>query len=197
MEGPRRERDEIGQVIRELADAADPQRKKLIDELVTTLAGELRERASRLMGRERPNHILQTTALFHETYLRLVSSKLSFEDRQHFLAVASRMMREIVIDMARRTHAKKRGDGMAMTVLEYETADRAIVSDPSSLLDLDRALSELEPEDQKLVELRFFYGLSLEESAEAMDLNYETFRKRWVGVRRELFHALSPRKGSA
>lgn len=191
MEGSTSAEDEVARVIRELAGATADQRKNLIDELVTLLASELRERASGLMGRERSNHILQTTALFHETYLRLVGSRLSFEDRRHFLAMSSRMMREIVIDLARRAHAKKRGDGAVATALDYETADRAIAVDPASLLDLNRAVSELDAEDQELVELRFFYGLTLEETAEAMNLNYETLRKRWVGVRRELFHALN------
>jgi RNA polymerase sigma factor (TIGR02999 family) len=183
--------DNVAKVIREIAGAARERHKVLIDGLVTMLAGELRERASRLMGRERSNHILQTTALFHETYLRLVNSSLSFEDRQHFLAVSSRMMREIIIDLARRANAKKRGDGAKATALDYDTADRAIAVDPASLIDLNRAVSDLEPEDQRLVELRFFYGLTLEETAEAMNLNYETLRKRWVSVRRELFHALN------
>jgi RNA polymerase sigma factor (TIGR02999 family) len=191
VEGSPRAQDEVAAVIRELAGATPERRKDLIDGLVTILAGELRERASGFMGRERPNHILQTTALFHETYLRLVSSKLSFEDRQHFLAVSSRMMREIVIDVARRAHAKKRGDGARITALDYETADRAMAQDPASLIDLNRAVSELDADDQKLVELRYFYGLTLEETAEAMGVNYETLRKRWVGVRRELYHALT------
>jgi RNA polymerase sigma factor (TIGR02999 family) len=191
MEGPARVEDPATKIIRDLRNVAPQERKRLIGELVTILAGELRERASFLMGRERPNHILQTTALFHETYLRLVASKLSFEDRQHFISVSSRMMRSIVIDMARRTNAKKRGEGAVMTALDYESADRAIALDPASLLDLDRAISELEADDQKLIELKFFYGFTLEESAEAMGLNYETFRKRWVSVRRELYHALS------
>jgi len=191
MQGSAGAEDEVTKVIRELAGAAADRRKVLIDKLVTMLAGELRERASGLMGRERPNHILQTTALFHETYLRLVGSRLSFEDRGHFLAMASRLMREIVIDLARRANAKKRGDGAVMTALDYETADRAMAVDPASLLDLNKAVSSLDPEDQQLVELRFFYGLTLEETAEAMNVNYETLRKRWVGVRRELFHALS------
>ena len=193
MEGSARTEGEVTRVIRELAGATPDRRKVLMDELVTMLAGELRERASRVMGRERSNHILQTTALFHETYLRLVSSRLSFEDRGHFLALSSRLMREILVDLARRTNAKKRGDGAVMTALDYETADRAMAVDPASLLDLNKAVSELDPEDQNLVELRFFYGLTLEETAEAMGLNYETLRKRWVSVRRELFHALNTR----
>jgi RNA polymerase sigma factor (TIGR02999 family) len=191
VEGSASAEDHVTKVIRELAGAPADRRKNLIDELVRLLAAELRERASGLMARERSNHILQTTALFHETYLRLVSSRLSFEDRGHFLAMASRMMREIVIDLARRANAKKRGDGAVMTALDYETAERAIAIDPASLLDLNKAISELDPADQELVELRFFYGLTLEETAEAMNLNYETLRKRWVGVRRELYHALN------
>jgi RNA polymerase sigma factor (TIGR02999 family) len=193
MEGSARAEDEITRAVRELAGATPENRKLLIDKLVTMLAGELRERASGLMGRERPNHILQTTALFHETYLRLVTSKLSFEDRGHFLAVASRVMREVVIDLARRAHAKKRGSGAVLTALDYETADHAIAVDPASLLDLNNAVSELDAEDQKLVDLRFFYGLTLEETADAMGVNYETLRKRWVGIRRELYHALNAR----
>jgi RNA polymerase sigma factor (TIGR02999 family) len=182
---------EVNRVIRKLSESAPEKRKNIIDELVTLLSSELRERASGLMGRERSNHILQTTALFHETYLRLVSSRLSFDDRRHFLAMSSRMMRQIVIDIARRAKARKRGDGAAMTGLDYETADKAFAVDPALLLDINRAIGELDREDQELIELRFFYGLTLEETAEAMNLTYGTLRKRWVGVRRELFHALN------
>jgi RNA polymerase sigma factor (TIGR02999 family) len=182
---------DVTSLIRELGGAVGGRRREIIGELVTLLAGELRERASRLMGGERRNHILQTTALFHETYLRLVNSKLTFEDRRHFVAMSSRLMHEIIIDLARQAHTKKRGDGVAATALDYETADRALAIDPAQLLDLNNAVAKLDPEDQELVELRFFYGLTLEETAEAMNLNYETLRKRWVGVRRELFHALT------
>jgi RNA polymerase sigma factor (TIGR02999 family) len=142
--------DEVNRVIRKLSESTPEKRKNIIDELVTLLSSELRERASGLMGRERSNHILQTTALFHETYLRLVSSRLSFDDRRHFLAMSSRMMREIVIDMARRAKARKRGDGAAMTGLDYETADKAFAVDPALLLDINRAIGELDREDQEL-----------------------------------------------
>src|SRR5689334_20804191 len=125
VQGPANTEDKITSILVELAGSTADRRKHVIGELVSMLASELRERASGLMGRERPNHRLQTTALFHETYLRLVSSKLTFEDRQHFLAMSSRMMREIVIDTARRAHAKKRGDGAVVTALDYETAERA------------------------------------------------------------------------
>ena len=183
--------ESVTRLIRELAEAAPGRRREIVDELVTLLAGELRERASRLMAGERRGHILQTTALFHETYLRLVASKLAFEDRCHFVATSSRLMHEIVIDLARRAHTKKRGDGVAFTALDYETADRALALDPAQLLDLNNAVASLAPEDQELVDLRFFYGLTLEETAEAMNLNYETLRKRWVSVRRQLYHTLT------
>src|SRR5690348_7982352 len=182
---PGAEQDEVSGLISELKSADPDRRHAILGEIVTELTGELRERASRLMAGERPNHLLQTTALFHETYLRLVSSKLSFEDRRHFLAMSSRMMHEIIIDLARRMRTHKRGQGVAATALDYETADRALAVDPAVLLDLHNALEALDPDDRQLVELRFFYGLTLEETADAMDLNYETLRKRWIGVRRQ------------
>jgi RNA polymerase sigma factor (sigma-70 family) len=101
------------------------------------------------------------------------------------------MMHEIVIDLARRAHTQKRGDGVALTALDYETADRALAVDPALLLDLHNAVAGLDAEDRELVELRFFYGLTLEETADAMRLNYETLRKRWIGVRRELYHSIT------
>jgi RNA polymerase sigma factor (TIGR02999 family) len=188
---PGSEEDDVSKLICELKSAEPGRRRVILGELVTALAGELRERASRLMAGERPNHLLQTTALFHETYLRLVSSKLSFEDRRHFLALSSRIMHEIIIDLARRTRTQKRGQGVAITALDYETADRALAMDPAVLLDLHNALEALDPEDRELVELRFFYGLTLEETAAALNVNYETLRKRWVVVRRELYHSLT------
>ena len=181
----------ITRVFGELAHAAVPERKAIIDRLVLLCASELRQRASYLMGRERPNHMLQTTALFNETYLRLVNSNLSFEDRRHFLAMSARLMREIMVDAARRSNAQKRGEGIVATALDYDTADQAAALDPASLIDLNNALANLGPEEQELVELRFFYGLTLEETAQAMSVNYEALRKRWVSVRRQLFHSLT------
>ena len=183
--------DKVSRLIRELAGATLDRRTAIMGELVTLLADELRQRASRLMGSERPGHILQTTALFHETFLRLVTCKLSFEDRRHFLTMSSRLMREIIIDLARRARTEKRGKGVVLTALDYDTADRALAVDPALLLDLNNAVADLDPEDRELVELRFFYGLTLEETAEAMNLNYETLRKRWISIRRELYHSLT------
>ena len=183
--------DQISKLIEELPHAQAEQRKGIIGDLVVLLRVELRERASRLMAAERPGHMLQTTALFHETYIRLVTSKLSFDDRCQFLGMSSRIMREIIIDLARRTNALKRGKGIAVTALDHDNAEQALAIDPASLLDLNRAIDSLDPQDQKLIELRFFYGLSLEETAEAMNLNYETLRKRWISARRELYHALA------
>src|SRR4051794_4418266 len=105
---PGENEDEVSRLISELKSAGPDRRKEILGKIVTALTGELRERASRLMAGERSDHLLQTTALFHETYLRLVSSKLSFEDRRHFLAMASRLMHEIIIDLARRMRSQKR-----------------------------------------------------------------------------------------
>jgi RNA polymerase sigma-70 factor, ECF subfamily len=178
-------------LLQELATADRSKRKQILDEVVTLLADQLREQAQYRMALEPAGHILQATALLSEFYLKVVKSQLNFEDRQHFLLAAARIMRHIVVDEARRFRAGKRGKGQPGTALDYNDVGKALGADPNSIIDLDDALSQLAAEDVQLVELRYFYGLTFEETAEAMNLEYETIRKRWVRVRRQLYKLLT------
>ncbi len=178
-------------LLQDLSSAGEANRKQILDQVVTLLESELREQARRRMANEPAQHVLQPTALLSEFYLRIIQSRLTFEDRQHFLLVAARMMRNIVVDEARRFRSVKRGAGQHATALDFESADQAVASDPESLIALNEALGQLTPDDERLVELRFFYGLTLEQTAEAMGIEYETLRKRWVRVRRQLYKMLT------
>jgi RNA polymerase sigma-70 factor (ECF subfamily) len=150
-----------------------------LNELVSTLYGELRRIAARHLRGERPDHTLQTTALVHEAYLKLFgSSERQFAGRVHFLAVASRVMRQVLVDYARARAAQKRGgDNAAWTgSLEVEAESGVELLE---LIELDGALQALAAEDEtlaRLVEMRYFGGMTAEESAEAFGLSVHVVR---------------------
>ena len=167
-----------------------------MDRLFTLVYREFHERAHRQLAQRRPGDTLSTTALVHETYLKLVgSSNLSYNDRMHFFAVASRAMRQILVDYARRSTAHKRGSGRVVT-LEPEAIgnpDRA-----EELVALDEGLEQLERLDPRLVrivELRFFGGLSVEEAADALGISARTVKRDWQKARAFLYHALRTEDG--
>ena len=140
---------------------------RAVEELFPLVYAELRRRAGTLMRRERSAHTLQPTALVHEAYLKLVDQKLPWKDRAHFFGVAARAMREVLVDHARRRGAGKRGAGQ--TRLSIETADVAVAPQSVDLLALDEALkglATLDVRQARLIELRLFAGLTVEESAE-------------------------------
>ena len=151
------------------------------EELVGVVYQELRRRAAARLRHEPPGHVLQPTALVNEAYLRLVGQReTDWQNRAHFFALASEMMRRILVDHARRRTATKRSGGWTRVMLDEGAAQR----DPTDvdILDLDAALSELASFDarkSRLVELRFFGGLSLEESAETMGLSRATVERDW------------------
>jgi len=162
------------------------------EQLVPLVYGELHRLARRYMAQERPGHTLQTTALVNEAYLRLVdSTHASWQNRTQFFAICAQVMRRILVDWARARQAAKRG-GEAHP-LELEEA--LVVSDKpgENLVALDDALRELaalDPRKSRVVELRFFGGLSVEESAEVLDVSVETVMRDWkfakTWLRREL-----------
>lgn len=165
------------------------------DRLFPLVYGELRRLAHRQLGGERADHTLDSVALVNEAYLRLVASPLKCQNRGHFFAVAARAMRTILIDYARARLAAKRGSGLPVVALE---PDHVVLTDDrvEHLLALDEALRRLEAvnrEASQTVECRYFAGLSLEESAEALDLSVATVRRRWsfakAWLRRELDEA--------
>ena len=155
----------------------------VLNQLTTALYGELRRIAARHLRHERPDHTLQTTALVHEAYLKLCKDRQQFADRVHFLAVASRVMRQVLVDYARARAAGKRGDGARGRQEELETASfelkREGGASKAELLDLDRALEVLSQEDESLariVEMRYFGGMTAEETAEALGRSVHVVR---------------------
>lgn len=155
--------------------------RSALDELVPIIHEELRRLARLQMRGERDNHTLQTTALVNEAFLRLVDlRRIRWQDRAHFLALSARLMRRILVDHARSRSYQKRGGGAANLTL-----DEALVASPErgvDLLALDDALEDLARVDARksqVVELRFFGGLSVEETAEALKVSPETVTRDW------------------
>lgn len=151
-----------------------------LNELVSTLYDELHRIAARHLRRERPDHTLQTTALVHEAYLRLFgSSERQFAGRVHFLAVVSRVMRQVLVDHARARAARKRGGpGRVAWTTGLGARGEARV-DLLNLIELDGALEALAREDEslaKLIEMRYFGGMTAEETAEALGLSVHLVR---------------------
>lgn len=162
------------------------------DELFPVLYVELRRLARSLLRRERPDHTLQPTALVHEAYLRLARQhSLRWENRAQFFAIAAQMMRRILINHARDRRAAKRGGGTLNVPLD-EALDLA-ESTHVDVLQLDEALAELEglaPRQSQIVELRFFGGLSLEETAHVLSISTATVERQWRIARAWLHHRI-------
>jgi RNA polymerase sigma factor (TIGR02999 family) len=153
---------------------------------------ELRRLAAAYMRRERPGQTLQATALVHEAYLRLADAGIHWKDRHHFIGVAARSMRQILVDRARARGAQKRWGGMDRVSLTDALARAA--NEDSVLPALDEALTRLEqidPEQARIVELRYFVGLTNEEAAEALHISVATLKRRWSLARAWLFRELS------
>jgi RNA polymerase sigma factor (TIGR02999 family) len=162
------------------------------DELVTLVYPELKRIAARHMRQERPGHTLRTTGLIHEVYVRLFgSNNADWQGRAHFFAAVGREMRHILVDYARARHAKKRPD--ARLQLSLSDVDVAAGEPDEDLLALDEALSQLEtvePRACRVVELRYFTGLSEREAAEAMGISVATLKRDWQFAKAWLFDRL-------
>ena len=151
------------------------------DRLVPLVHDELRRLARRYMRQERPGHTLQATALVNEAYVRLIEAKrVRWTNRAHFFAIAARMMRRILVDFARARGNAKRGGGV-----QKVTLDEAFLVSPQvgeDLVALDEALQKLEamhPRKSQVVELKFFGGLNLDETAEALHVSRDTVKRDW------------------
>lgn len=164
-----------------------------LDRLVPLVYDELRRVARRHLRRERPGHSLQATALVHEVYLRLVDvDRMTLKSRTHFFAVAARLMRQILVDHARRKRAGKRGGGVTMMSLD-EVSPAAQTSNVD-VLALDQALDALSSFDIqqcRVVELRFFAGLNIDEAAEALGISTATVEREWAMAKAWLYQRLS------
>jgi len=164
-----------------------------LERLVPLVHDELRRMAQQYMRGERPSHTLQATGLVNETYLRLIDIKrIKWQNRAHFFAMSARLMRRILVDMARAHGNLKRGDGAPHVSLDEALA----VSDEASpsLIALDdalRALAEIYPRQSDVVELRFFGGLDINETAEALHVSPDTVKRDWRFAKLWLLRALS------
>lgn len=180
---------EVSQLLRAWGDGDET----AVDRLMPLVYAELRRMARQYMGRQNPGHTLQTTALVHEAYLRLVDQKeVHWQNRAHFFGVAATAMRHVLIDYARGRRAAKRGGGARPVPLDEAAAVSAERS--AELLALDDALQSLAAFDQRksrVVELRYFGGLTVEEAAEVLNVSPETVALDWRLARTWLLRELS------
>jgi RNA polymerase sigma factor (TIGR02999 family) len=164
-----------------------------LDQLTPVVYDELRRLAASYMRRERQDHTLQSTALVNEAYLKLVDQKnVVWQNRAHFFGIAAQMIRRILVDHARAHKAEKRGGGAGVLSLDEaigvpERRDVEILS----LNDALTRLTELDPQQGRIVELRFFTGLSIEETAEVVGVSPATVKREWASARAWLFREIS------
>lgn len=151
---------------------------------------ELRSMAERQLRRESGDPVLQPTVIVHEAYLKLAGDVGAASNRAHFLAIAARAMRQVLVDEARRRQAHKRGGGQLAVTLS-QGAD-ALTCDPELLLMLNAALDKLDARQREIVELRFFGGLQEQEIAELLGVSDRTVRREWVKARAWLYSELYP-----
>ncbi len=184
------ETPKITEILREWSDG----NRAALEDLMPLVYQELHKQAARFLSRERHDHTLQATALIHETYLKLIDQRtVNWESRTHFFAIASNLMRRILVDYARTKKRDKRGgDAVKLTLEKAEMIsgkERSI-----DLMALDEALNRLETMDEqqaRIVELRYFGGLSLEETAEALQVSRTTVATDWAMAKAWLHRELT------
>ena len=182
--------NEITQILREWSEGS----REAFDKLMPLVYDELHRQASRYLRRERPNHTLQTSALINEAYLKMIDQKeVAWESRTHFFAIAANAMRQILVDYARTKYRQKRGGELQKTDLDEALM---VVADEKNidLIALDEALTRLEKVDKqqsRVVELRYFSGLSLEETADALHISRATAAREWAMARAWLHRELT------
>jgi RNA polymerase sigma factor (TIGR02999 family) len=181
---------EVTRLLHGMANArSEGARRELYDRLVVMVYDDLRRAARRKLAGERADSV-QATGLVHEAYARLVGYRMNFRDRSHFLRVAAAAMRRCLIERARALGAAKRGEGQPADTLTDVIA-AVMPDDPARLLDVDRALASLTPEQAQFTELRYFAGFTLEETAEILGIKAETAKKRWRVIKLLLAHQLA------
>ncbi len=181
---------EITEILREWSDG----KQEALDELLPLVYDELHAQAARFLRRERVGHTLQTTALIHETYLKLIDQReVNWQNRAHFFGIAAQAMRRILVDYAKARHREKRGGAGENLPLENVTlavsGERAI-----DLEELDQALTRLAAMDErqaKIVELRYFGGLSIEETAEVLHISPATVKTDWKSAKAWLYQEIT------
>jgi RNA polymerase sigma factor (TIGR02999 family) len=156
-----------------------------------TAYAELRRVAHRQLRRLRPGQTLTTTSLVHEAFVKLVHGPVGALDRAHFLALAARAMRQILVDYARQRHARKRGGDLRRTTFDGDSISVEVIAE--EMIGIDRALTRLDSVDERLarvVECRFFGGMTEEEVAEALHVTARTVRRDWLKARAFLYREL-------
>ena len=173
--------------------------RKAFDSMLPLVYEELHLLAERYLRREKPGNTLQSTALVHEAYMRLIDqTRVQWQNRAHFFGVAAQMIRRILVDHARAKQSAKRGGRETKISLnESIEAPRAREVDLVKLDDTLADLGRLNPQQAKIVELRFFAGLPIEETAEALGISPATVKRNWIVARAWLFRELSRREGIA
>lgn len=165
-----------------------------LDKLIPIVYDELRRQAANYMRREQPGRSLQTTALVHEAYLRLVDQRaVEWQNRNHFFAIAASLMRRILVDHARQHQAVKRG-GVDLKVLPLDDVEGIPGGEDIDLVALDQALERLallDEQQSRVVELRFFSGLSVEETAAVLNVSTRTVKREWRAAKAWLLRELS------
>jgi len=166
--------------------------REALDLLVPLVYDELRRIAQNYLRNERPGHTLQSTALVHEAYVRMIQQDLpQWQNRAHFFAVAAQLMRQILVDHARAHRADKRGGGACKLALEdAQESARPIDVDIVALDDALKTLSGMDPQQGKVVELKFFGGLSIEDTAEVLGVSSSTVKRDWITARAWLHREL-------
>jgi RNA polymerase sigma factor (TIGR02999 family) len=176
-----------------LLETATPEDEDVMDRLLPLVYDELRGMAHGYLVRERPGHTLNTTALVHEAYLKLVDqTRAPLESRAYFFGAAARAMRQILVDHARRRMRHKRGGKHEPVTLE----EQHLIADDfaTNVLDLDSALhrlAALEPRAARVVECRFFGGISVEETAEVLGVSPRTVKRDWIMAKAWLYRVLN------
>jgi RNA polymerase sigma-70 factor (ECF subfamily) len=172
--------------------------KAALEELTPLVYAELRRLAERYMRRERAGHPLQTTALVNEAYVRLIDLRqVRWQNRAHFFGVAAQLMRHILVDFARaRLQAERGGYKQQVSLEEAAVVSKERSADFIALDDALKSLAEIDPRKSRMVELRFFGGLSVEETAEALNVSPRTVMREWSLARDWLYRELSKEKES-
>lgn len=184
---------ELKKNVSELLAAVDRGEVGALDRLVEAVYPELKRLAHFQLALERPGHTLNTTAIVHEAYVRLSSADGRWNDRGHFLRAASTVMRHLLVDHARKRRAEKRGSGAAPLTLEEDRFSSA--DDGLAVIALDDALqdiAEIDPRLESIIECRYFAGLSVADTAEALGMAVRTVERDWQRAKAYLLEAMEP-----
>jgi RNA polymerase sigma factor (TIGR02999 family) len=166
--------------------------KEALGALMPLVYNELRGVAHRYLRHERPDHTLQSTALVHEAYLRLQErGAQEFENRAHFFAIAAQLMRQILVDYARHRNAAKRNAGCRLTLEDTVQLLEAKAIDVIALNDALHELAKIDPRQSRVVELRFFGGLSVEETSRVLGMSPDSVKRDWATAKIWLYHEMT------